>query len=74
MKFSGKMCLKIILKAIKKQGFTFSLEDIFLEKPQEGGREEIEPLPPSRFRVNDKNKNIYKTKRKKTIYMLFFVI
>ena len=31
MKFSGKMCLKKILKATKKQGFTPSLEDTFLE-------------------------------------------
>ena len=31
MKFSGKMCLMIILKATKKQGFTISLENIILE-------------------------------------------
>ena len=31
MKFSGKTCLKIILKVTKKQGFTFSLEDTFSE-------------------------------------------
>ena len=37
MKFSGKMCLKIILKVTKNQGFTFSLEDTFFEKPQGGG-------------------------------------
>ena len=34
MKFSGKMCLMIILKATKNQGFTLSLEDTFFEKPQ----------------------------------------
>ena len=34
MKFSGKMCLKIILKVIKNQGFTLSLEETFFEKPQ----------------------------------------
>ena len=34
MKFSGKMCFKIILKVTKKQGFTVSLEDTFFEKPQ----------------------------------------
>ena len=37
MKFSGKMCLKVILKVTKNQGFTLSLEDTFFEKPQEGG-------------------------------------
>ena len=37
LKLSGKMWLKIILKATKKQGFTVSLEDIFLEKPQGQG-------------------------------------
>ena len=31
MKFSGKMCLMIILKVTKKQGFTISLENIILE-------------------------------------------
>ena len=36
MKFSGKMCLKIILIATKNQGFTLSLEDTFSEKPQGG--------------------------------------
>ena len=38
MKFSGKMSLMIILKVKKKQqqGFTLSLEDTFLEKPQGG--------------------------------------
>ena len=34
MKFSGKMCVMIILKVRKNQGFTLSLEDIFFEKPQ----------------------------------------
>ena len=49
MKFSGKMCFKIILKITKNQGFTLSLEDTLLEKSQ--GRS---PLPP-RFRVKSKN-------------------
>ena len=47
MKFSGKMCFKIILKVTKNQGFTFSLEDTFFEKPQ-GQRWErvnLTPLP-----------------------------
>ena len=46
MKFSGNMCLNIILKVIKNQGFTVSLEDTFFEKPQGS---QIDP--PSRFRV-----------------------
>ena len=39
MKFSGKMCLMIILKVTKNKGFTLSVEDTFFEKPQgdEGG-------------------------------------
>ena len=47
MKFSGKMCLMIILKVTKKQGFTLSLEDTFFEKPQGGGGEggQIDPPP-----------------------------
>ena len=34
MKFSGKMCFKIVLKVTKNRGFTLSLEDTFFEKPQ----------------------------------------
>ena len=34
MKFSGKMCLLILLKVTKNQGFTLSSEDTFFEKPQ----------------------------------------
>ena len=37
MKFSGKVCLIIILKAAKIQGFTLSAEDTVLEKQQGGG-------------------------------------
>ena len=37
MKFSGKTCLKIILKVTKNQGFTLSIEDTFFEKPKRGG-------------------------------------
>ena len=40
MKFSRKMCLNIILKVTKNQGFTLSFEDTFFEKPQRG---QIEP-------------------------------
>ena len=35
MKFSGKMCLMIMLKVTKKQDFNSSLENTALEKPQE---------------------------------------
>ena len=48
MKFSGKMCLMIILKVTKNQDFTLCLEDTIFEKPQGGGGQ-IDP--PSRFRV-----------------------
>ena len=37
MKFSGNMQLVIILKDTKKQGYTFSLQNTILEKPQGGG-------------------------------------
>ena len=47
MKFSEKICLKIILKVKKNQGFSLSLEDKLLEKPQGGGQIE----PPTCFRV-----------------------
>ena len=53
MKFSGKMCFKIILKVIKNQNFTNftpSLEDIIFEKLH-GGRGEIDPLPLSPLAV-----------------------
>ena len=33
MKFSGMMCIMIILKVTKNQGFTLSLDDTFLENP-----------------------------------------
>ena len=51
MKFSGRMCPKIILKVTKSQGFTLSSEDTFSEKPQGGRVTLTPPLPPSRFRV-----------------------
>ena len=37
MKFSEKICLKIILKVTKNQGFTLSVEDTFFEKSHGGG-------------------------------------
>ena len=47
MKFSGKMWLIIILKATKNQGFTLSLENTFLKKPQEEIK--LTPHSPSAF-------------------------
>ena len=44
-----QICLKIILKVTKNQGFSLSVEDKFFEKPQ-GGIKLTAP-PPSRFRV-----------------------
>ena len=37
MKFSGKMCLIIILKVTKSQSFTLSGADTVLEKQQDRG-------------------------------------
>ena len=57
MNFSGKMCLKIILKVIKNQGFTLSVDDAFFKKPQDGSEDQFElpppppPYPTSRFTV-----------------------
>ena len=50
MKFSGKMCFKIILKVTKNQGSTLSIEDTFFEKPQ---RDQLDPPPPRHFRVKN---------------------
>ena len=36
MKFSGKMCFKIISKVTKKQGSALSIEDTFFKKQQGG--------------------------------------
>ena len=47
---SGKMWFMIMLKVTKNQGFTLSLEDTFLKKPQGGGEGGVK-LTPSRFRV-----------------------
>ena len=55
IKFSRKMCLKIILKVTKNLGFTLTLsvEDTFFEKPQGGIKLNPPPSPilPSHFRV-----------------------
>ena len=45
------MCLKIILKVTKNQGFTLFLEDTFFEKPQ-GGRFRVKK---ERRNTNDSN-------------------
>ena len=47
MKFSGKICFKIIVKVTKNQGFTLYLEETFFEKSQEGQFD-----PPRQIRVN----------------------
>ena len=48
MRFSGKMCLKIILKVTENQFFSLSLEDRLFGKPQGGAKLIII----SGFRVN----------------------
>ena len=53
MKFSGKMCRKVISKVTKSQGSTFSLEDTFFEEPN-GWKDKIDPPPPNHFRVKGK--------------------
>ena len=50
MKFSGKMCFKILLKVTKNQGYPLSLGDTFFEKSQSGGWGGVNltlPPPPS---------------------------
>ena len=47
MKFSGKVCLMIVLKVTEKQGFTPSLENTVLEKPQM----RVKLTPASLFKV-----------------------
>ena len=49
IKFSGKMCLMIILKVTKNQGFTLSLEDTFFKKPHGGVKLTPHPPPPRPF-------------------------
>ena len=49
MKFSGKMCLVVMLKATKKQGLTLSIENAVSEKPQGG----VRLTTPSLLRVNE---------------------
>ena len=44
MKFSGKMCFKIMLRVTKNQDFTLSLEDTFFKKPQGWGQFDPQPF------------------------------
>ena len=44
MQLPGKVWLIIILKFTKNEGFTLSLEDIFLEKPQGGVKLNLQPF------------------------------
>ena len=61
MKFSGKICFKIILKVTKNQGSTLSIEDTFFKKPKgEGGAVNLTPSPsplPARLGLRDHNEN-----------------
>ena len=45
MKFSGKICFKIVLKVTKYQSFNLSLEHTFFEKPQGGSQIDLPPFP-----------------------------
>ena len=45
MKFSGKMCFKILLEFTKNQDFTLSLKDTIFEQPQGAGGVKLTPLP-----------------------------
>ena len=45
------MCLKIILKVTKNQGFTLSVQDTFFKKPPRGGAGEGGGGSPSGVRV-----------------------
>ena len=42
-----------ILKVTRKQGFTLTLQNISLEKPQGGGGSNCSPLPPPSFFRNE---------------------
>ena len=67
MKFSRTIWLRVILKVTKKQGFTLSLEDTFLEKPQ--GGDQIEP-PPSHLSVNTSQQTSSQRQQKKALKVL----
>ena len=44
MEFSGKICLLILLKVTKNQGFTFSVQHTFFEKPRGQGQIDSQPF------------------------------
>ena len=60
MKFSGKMCLMIILKVAKNQVFILSLEDTIFEKPQ-WGSVWLPPFPPAVLGLNNNGNNYHST-------------
>ena len=57
MKFSGKICLKIISKVTKNQGFFLSFEDRLFEKTQGGGQ--LDP-PPAVLGLRERETNMNK--------------
>ena len=74
MKFSGKMCLRIILKVTKNQDFTLCLEDAIFKKLQGVEVKLPPPLPPPAVLGLKKKEKLnllsnkvlkYKKKRKK---------
>ena len=63
IKFSEKICFKIILKVTKNQGSTLCKEDAYFQKPQgRWGGEGVNLTPPSqiRFKWNDSRKQTLK--------------
>ena len=63
IKFSGKVWLRIILNLTKSHGFTFSIENTFLEKHKsEGSNWPLPPLQPLRV------KNIGKAKTQELMW------
>ena len=65
MKFSGKTWFMMILKVTKKQGFTLSLENTFLEKPQRERNFRVMKI--SRVRSSDVDSAAKSKCRQKTI-------
>ena len=61
MKFSGKMWLITILKVAKKQDFTCSLVNKFLQKPKEWAGEGVKLTPPGTSLSSIKDLGPYQT-------------
>ena len=61
MKFSGKMWLIMILKVTKKQDFTCSLVNKFLQKPKEWAGEGVKLTPPGTSLSSIKDLGPYQT-------------